>query len=53
VRVDARMNVPRHYATPGLPLTLFIGVDGKLQSIHVGDISREALTGALSRLLAE
>jgi thiol-disulfide isomerase/thioredoxin len=53
VLLDARMDVPRHYATPGLPVTLFIGVDGKLRSLHVGEISREALTGALSRLLAE
>ena len=53
VLLDARMDVPRHYATPGLPVTLFIGADGKLRSIHVGEISREALTGAISRLLAK
>lgn len=51
--LDARMDVPRHYATPGLPVTLFIGADGKLRSVHVGEISREALTGAISRLIAE
>jgi hypothetical protein len=53
VLLDARMDVPRHYATPGLPVTLFIGADGKLRSIHVGEISREALTGAISQLLSE
>lgn len=53
VLFDARMDLPRHYATPGLPVTLFIGADGKLRSIHVGEISREALTNAISRLLAE
>lgn len=53
VLLDARMDVPRHYATPGLPVTLFIGADGKLRSIHVGEISREALTGAISRLQME
>ena len=53
VLLDTRMDVPRHYATPGLPVTLFIGADGKLRSIHVGEISREALTDALSRLLAK
>ncbi len=53
VLLDARMDVPRHYATPGLPVTLFIGADGKLRSIHVGEISREALTAAVARLLAE
>ena len=53
VLLDARMDVPRHYTTPGLPVTLLIGADGKLRSIHVGEISREALTGALNRLLSE
>lgn len=53
VLLDARMDVPRHYSTPGLPVTLFIGADRKLRSVHVGEISREALTGALNRLLAE
>lgn len=53
VLLDARMDVPRHYATPGLPVTLFIGADGKLRSIHVGEISREALKGAISRLIAK
>jgi len=53
VLLDARMDVPRHYFTPGLPVTLFIGADGKLRSIHVGEMSREALTVALSRLLAQ
>jgi len=53
VLLDARMDVPRHYATPGLPVTLFIGADGKLRSVHVGEISREALQNAISRLIAE
>ncbi|MBM1172131.1 TlpA disulfide reductase family protein [Microvirga arabica] len=53
VLLDVRMDVPRHYATPGLPVTLFIGANGKLRSVHVGEISREALTGALNRLLSE
>ncbi len=51
--LDTRMDVPRHYATPGLPITLFIGADGKLRSVHVGEISREALTGAIDRLIAK
>jgi hypothetical protein len=53
VLLDAHMDVPRHYAMPGLPVTLFIGADGKLRSVHVGEISREALTDVISRLLAE
>ncbi len=28
VLLDARMDVPRHYATPVLPVTLFIGAGG-------------------------
>lgn len=53
VLLDARMDVPRHYATPGLPVTLFIGADGKLRSVHVGEISQEALAGAISRLITK
>jgi thiol-disulfide isomerase/thioredoxin len=53
VLLDSRTDVARHYTTPGLPVTLFIGADGKLRSVHVGEISREALTSAISRLLAE
>lgn len=53
VLLDSHMEVARHYATPGLPVTLFIGADGRLRSVHVGEISREALTSAISRLLTE
>lgn len=53
VLVDSRMDVPRHYATPGLPVTLFIQSDGKLQSLHVGEISREALTSAITHLASK
>jgi thiol-disulfide isomerase/thioredoxin len=53
VLLDSRMEVARHYATPGLPVTLFVGADGKLRSVHVGEISREALTAVISRLSAE
>lgn len=53
VLLDARMDVPRHYTTPGLPVTLFIGSDGKLRSVHVGEVSREVLTSAVTRLLTE
>lgn len=53
VLFDPRQEVARHYSMPGLPATLFIGPDGKLRSVHVGEISREALTGAATRLVAE
>jgi thiol-disulfide isomerase/thioredoxin len=51
--LDPHVSVAQHYATPGLPVTLFVGADGKLRSVHVGETSREALTTAISRLLAE
>ena len=53
VLLDPRMDVPHHYTTPGLPVTLFIGADGRLRSTHVGEISREALTAGIARLLAK
>jgi thiol-disulfide isomerase/thioredoxin len=52
VMLDSRMDVPRHYTTPGLPVTLFIGAEGKLRSVHVGEISREALAAAIVRLVS-
>ena len=53
VLFDPRQEVAGHYSMPGLPVTLFIGPDGRLRSVHVGEISREALTAAVSRLVAE
>ena len=50
VLLDPRMEVARHYSMPGLPVTLFIGADGQLRSVHVGEISREALTAAVNAL---
>ena len=51
VLLDPRTEVARNYAMPGLPATLFIGADGVLRSTHVGEISREALTVAIARLV--
>jgi hypothetical protein len=69
VFLDQSQEVARHYATPGLPMTLFIGSDGKLRSLnrkthraynrvregnaHVGEISREALAAAVTRLVTK
>jgi thiol-disulfide isomerase/thioredoxin len=53
VLLDLRQEVARHYAMPGLPVTLFIGADGKLRSAHVGEISREVLATAVTRLVTE
>jgi thiol-disulfide isomerase/thioredoxin len=52
VLLDQRQDVARHYTMPGLPVTLFIAADGRLRSVHVGEISREALAAAVMRLQA-
>jgi thiol-disulfide isomerase/thioredoxin len=51
VLLDPLGEAARHYQTPGLPSTLFVGTDGKLQSIQIGEISPEALDENISRLL--
>jgi thiol-disulfide isomerase/thioredoxin len=50
VLLDPHRQVARHYGMPGLPATLFIGADGRLKSVHIGEISREALTAAIEQL---
>ena len=40
----------RNYKIPGLPATLFINSRGELQSVHMGEISREALTSGAQNL---
>jgi hypothetical protein len=51
ILLDPGGQVARHYGMPGLPVTLFIGSDGRLRSAHVGEISREALAAALGSLV--
>lgn len=43
----------RHYEVPGLPATFFIGRDGKLRSVHVGEISREKLLSGIQMIAEE
>ncbi|UXS05406.1 TlpA disulfide reductase family protein [Agrobacterium tumefaciens] len=43
VLLDPLGQFSRNYKVPGLPATLFVGGDGTLQSVHMGEISREAL----------
>lgn len=50
VLLDALGQFGRTYAVPGLPATLFIGADGLLASVHMGEISREALISGIARL---
>lgn len=51
ILLDQAMSIPRHYGTPGIPVTLFIRTDGTLMTAHMGEISREALTETITRLL--
>lgn len=51
VVLDGLGRFARHYKIPGLPATLFIGADGKLRSVHLGEISRESLLTKIERTL--
>jgi thiol-disulfide isomerase/thioredoxin len=50
VVLDGLGEFARHYRMPGLPATLFIGADGTLQSVHMGEISREGLLAGIERI---
>lgn len=50
VVLDSLGEFGRHYEAPGLPATLFIGSDGKVQSVHMGEISREGLLAGIERI---
>ncbi|MCK9550469.1 hypothetical protein [Aquamicrobium sp.] len=50
VVLDALGEFGRHYEVPGLPATFFIGRDGTLQSVHMGEISREGLTTGIRKI---
>ena len=50
VLLDRAMQVPGHYQTVGVPITLFLRSDGTLASMHVGEISREALRKGIARI---
>lgn len=43
VLIDGLGELGRHYKAPGLPATLFVGADGRLVDVHMGEISREAM----------
>lgn len=50
VLLDRAMAVPRHYGTAGLPVTLFLGPDGRLAKAHVGEIAPEQIDAEIARL---
>ncbi|MBW8302630.1 MAG: TlpA family protein disulfide reductase [Brevundimonas sp.] len=50
VLLDRAMAVPRHYGAAGLPVTLFLGPDGRLARAHVGEIAPEQIDKEIARL---
>lgn len=50
VVIDSGQSLFSHYSALGLPTTLFIGADGRLQASHVGEISRSQLNAEIERL---
>ena len=50
VLLDRAMAVPGHYGTVGLPVTLFLGADGRLARAHVGEIAPEQIEAEIARL---
>lgn len=50
VVLDSLGEFGRHYEVPGLPATFFIGSDGALQYVHMGEISREGLLTGIQKL---
>ncbi|MBC7283270.1 TlpA disulfide reductase family protein [Hoeflea sp.] len=51
VLLDPFGDLSRHYRAVGMPVTLFLNPDGTVETMHFGEISREALTAALAKIL--
>lgn len=50
VLLDPSMQISRYYGSMGLPITLFLRANGTLASMHLGEISREALNAKIVKL---
>ena len=50
VLLDPHMDLPRHYGTVGLPITFFLGSDGRLAKAHLGEIGPERIAAEIARL---
>lgn len=50
VVLDTLGEFGQHYGVRGLPATLFIGSDGMLESVHMGEISRGSLLAGIERI---
>jgi thiol-disulfide isomerase/thioredoxin len=48
--MDSSSELSRNYSVLGLPTTIFIDAAGRVNSIHVGEISKEALVEGVKRL---
>lgn len=48
--LDPGMQMMPHFGALGLPATLFISADGRLQSAHMGEISRAQLLAQIEAL---
>jgi cytochrome oxidase Cu insertion factor (SCO1/SenC/PrrC family) len=48
--VDADKSVGAHYAVAGLPVTVFVGADGIVQSVRIGQLHDDDLTTALAAI---
>lgn len=53
VLLDPAGDFARHFTTIGLPVTIFVGRDGKAVQAHLGEISPEALRAGIARLRAD
>lgn len=51
VLLDPSMQISRYYGSTGLPITLFLRANGTLASMHMGEISREALNANIDKLV--
>ncbi len=51
IALDLEGTLARHYATIGLPVTLFVASDGMLAHVHVGEISRAVLLREITALM--
>lgn len=53
VLLDKGMNIPRYYATRGIPITLFLRADGSLADMHTGTISNDMISQNITNLMRQ
>jgi hypothetical protein len=52
VLIDPNMDLSKWYGARGYPTTLFIGADGLLRDIQIGELSQGTLAARLARIAA-